>query len=100
MALMFTACTTSVQVKGKYAATLSRADLQQIKQLAHSSPRIGRTVVTYEALRLDRGRVESRTYSGSGWNGASMYVVRHHGGWQIDERFPSEATAARTIMTH
>jgi len=100
VALLLSACTTQVQVTGPYAAKLSVADVQQLKLLAANGPKIGRTVITLEAIRPDRVHVEDRLYSDAGWRGSRFFAVRHVSTWQIDEHSPIEATDARKITVY
>ena len=91
VALLLTACTAEVQLTGPYAAKLSPADVQQLKRLAANGPKIGRTVITVEAIRPDRVHAEDRFYSDAGWRGST---------WQIDQNSPIEATDARKITVY
>ncbi len=101
-ALLLTACTTSVRVRGRYATALSGQDVQEIRRLAHRSPHFGHTLITLDAVRRDRIRVQTKEYDGdrTGWSGTTMYVIRHQAGWQIDEKSPLSAEAERTITVY
>lgn len=101
ISILLSGCVTPpLQVTGRYATSLSDADVQQIKQLVAAHPDLGRSLRTIEAVRRDRARVEAGRYSGSGWLGTSFFVVRRGETWHIDEHSQFEATAERTITVY
>lgn len=93
-----TACTTSVEIHGRYAAALSPSDIQQIRLLAHHSPHFGHTRILLDAVRRDRVHVRSREYQGTGWSGSGMFVIRRDSRWHVDS--PVSAEAERTITVY
>src|SRR4051812_38930660 len=99
-ALLLTACATSVQVRGRYAAALSSADVQQIRRVAHVSPQLGHTDITLYAVQHDRVRVESRRQLGAGSDILSMYVVRRGAQWEIDHNLPLSVEGERTFTAY
>jgi hypothetical protein len=100
LALMLTACTTSVQVRGRYAAALTAQDIRQIRRLAQNSPHFGHTLITLDAVQRNRVRTQTRKYEASGWDGTTVYLVRHHGQWQVDEHSSATAEVERNFSVN
>lgn len=96
-ALLLTSCATKIQITGRYAASLSANDVQQIRRFA-AIRHIGRTVITVNAISCDRVHVEERRYDDEGWRGSGFFVIRRGGTWQIDQH--SEFTADRRFITY
>jgi hypothetical protein len=96
-AVLLTSCATQTQVTGRYAASLSANDLEQIRRLARIQ-HIGRTIITVNAISRDRVHVEERRYDSEGWHGSGFFVIRRGGTWQIDEH--SEFTAESKFITY
>jgi hypothetical protein len=96
-ALLLTSCATQIQINGRYAASLSANDVQQIRRLA-AIRHIGCTVITANAIRRDRVHVEERRYDNEGWRGSGFFVIRRGSTWQIDEH--AEFTADRRFITY
>src|SRR5882724_4494808 len=84
VALFLTACTTTVQVRGPYAAALGSSDIRQIRRIAQELPHVGHTLFIVDAVQRDRVRVRMREFQGSGWAGSDMYIVQRGGRWQFD----------------
>jgi hypothetical protein len=96
-ALLVTSCATNIQITGRYAAGLSHDDVQQIKRLA-TTPHVGRTVITINAIHRDRVHVEERRYTGEGYEGSGFFAFRRGGTWHVDQS--SEVTAERQFLVH
>jgi hypothetical protein len=99
-AFLLSSCTTNVHVRGRYAAALSAADVQQIRRLAQDSPHFGHTLVTLDALQRDRVHVRTREYVERSWSGSNMYVVRRDGEWLVDDHSPILGEAETTITVY
>ena len=95
--LLLTSCATDIHTTGRYAARLSANDVQQITRLAETR-RIGRTVITLDAVSPDRVHVDERRYNGEGWRSSGFFVIRRGGTWETDEH--SEFTAERQFMVY
>jgi hypothetical protein len=96
-AVLLTSCATQTQVTGRYAATLSAKDLENIRRLARIQ-HVGRTVVTVNAISRDRVHVTERRYEGEGWHGTAFFVFRRGDTWQVDEH--SDVTAESKFITY
>ena len=98
--LFLTACTTTVQVRGRYAAALSPDDIKQIRRLVQNGPHLGQTLITLDAIHRGRVHVRTQEYKNSGWSGINMYVIRRDRHWKRDDRYPSFAEAERRIIVY
>ena len=99
VALLLAGCTGVTAVHGPYASELSRRDVHAIRRLAARSPHFGHTVITLQAVRRDRVRVEVREYQESGWSSTAQYIVRDRGSWRIDAQSPPEFVTERRVVT-
>ena len=101
LALLFTGCTTAVQIAGPYAGSLSRADIQQIRRLAMSSAHVGHAVVRLDAIQRDEVIVESREYDvANHWSGVRMHVIHDEPRWRIDHRYREESIADQPVIVN
>jgi hypothetical protein len=100
--LLFAACTTPpLHISGRYASTLSEADIREIRLLAATRRDLGHTLKSLEVVQRNRVRVEVGHSTGPrAWLGNAFYVARRSGEWHIDEHSPIEATAERTITVY
>jgi hypothetical protein len=99
-ALLLTSCTTSVEVRGRYAAALSGADIAQIRRVTQDSRHPGDTRITVDAVQRDRVYVKSCTQRGAGTDITTLYVIRRDGRWQIDQHSPITAEGERTVTVY
>ena len=100
VAIILSACTGVTQVRGRYAAQLSKSDIRQIRQLVAPLPHWGHRVIVLRAIRSDRVEVETRDYEDSGYSGIRQYVFRRGAVWRLDEHAPIEGIAERTITIY
>ena len=100
VALLLSICTTTVQVRGRYAATISAVDIQQIRRLAQDSPYFGHTLIMMDAVQRDRVHVRTREYAEHGWRGSNLYVIRRSRDWHVDEHSPTLGEAQTTISVY
>jgi hypothetical protein len=101
IALLFSACATPPppQVTGRYAASLSTGDVEQITALLAARPDLGRTIRKLQAVRPDRVHVEAGQSDGpTPRSSTGFFVVRNGTQWQIER--PVEASPERTITIH
>jgi hypothetical protein len=101
IAFLLSACATPppLQVTGRYAASLSMRDVQQITELVAARPDLGRTIRKLQAVRRDRVHVEAGQPEGPDrWSGSGFFAVRRGTQWQIESSV--EATAERTITIY
>jgi hypothetical protein len=98
--LLLSGCTSITNVRGHYAAVLSRNDIQQIRRLAQKSPHLGHTLFTFDAVQRDKVHVRTREYLESGSDGEDFYVTRRDGRWLVDERHPRLYTPERIVVTN
>jgi hypothetical protein len=99
--LLVSCATPKPEITGRYASSLSEADVRQIRLLAMARRDLGSTLKSLEVVRRDRVRVEVGHYTGpQAWLGSAFYVVRHDGAWHIDDHAPVEATVERTITVY
>jgi hypothetical protein len=65
LALLLGACATQqLQITGRYAGTLSKADIRDIRLLVATRHDLGRTLKSLEVAGPDRVRVEAGHYTG------------------------------------
>jgi hypothetical protein len=100
-ALLFTACTTTVQLHGRYAASLSHSDIEQIRHVTGASSNWGHTLLILDVFQRDQVVVEDREYGiAPGWAGMNMHVIRCEKGWCIDYRYRQEGIADRPTIVN
>jgi hypothetical protein len=99
IALLLSGCTSITSVRGRYAATLSPADIQQIRRFAQKSPHLGHTSFTFEVPQRDEVHVRTREYLELGSEGEDFYVCRRNGRWVVDKRHPRLYTPERIVVT-
>jgi hypothetical protein len=102
IALALGACSTPPppQTTGRYAASLSTRDVQQITQVVAARPDFGRKIRKLQAVRPDRVHVEvERSHGPKSWSGSYFFVVRRGTSWYIEES-SIEATTERTVTIH
>jgi hypothetical protein len=99
IALLLSGCTSITDVRGRYAATLSPSDIQQIRRLAQKSPHLGHTLFTFDVIQRDEVHVRTREYLESGYDGEDFYVCRRDSRWVVDKRHPRLYTPERIVVT-
>jgi hypothetical protein len=84
LAVALSGCSTTVRLRGRYAAALSADDIHQIQRIVQEHPHFGQTVIICDARRKDRVLVKATEYSSSGYSGGTVGVIRENGRWKQD----------------
>ncbi|MFZ1218075.1 MAG: hypothetical protein WAO00_02225 [Chthoniobacterales bacterium] len=99
MALLFTSCATRVVVDGRYAATISQADVEELKQLIAGFEGgryefIG--ITAYARNTVEIGTIQIR---GSTTTDRTLEARRRRRGWHLQKRSDPPPTIERVIVT-
>ena len=99
IALLLTACATSMQVAGPYAQSLSPGDVQRLKQLAFDAGEVRYQAIKLVATSPDHVRIETTHIYGDTTTDRDFYAARQNGTWRRVKPPPFKHTEEPVIVS-